>query len=233
MITSRARQSTGTSTSHETHLPAPQHAPSAQARLSRPHEDRGWSESARQPPPQGALAADRLYLQEVAPAAAVPDHPGSSDAEGTSGEGTLKDGSAHAFPKNRRVRKRSEFLRIQGSGSRVTLPSAIVLVAVRPDDGPARIGITVTRKFGNAVARNRAKRLFREFFRRASSILPRGVDFVVIPKTSAAASLSPTQLREEWTRAAGLLGARADSLRRALANAAHTPQTGTRRGSPR
>jgi ribonuclease P protein component len=142
----------------------------------------------------------------------------------------LKDGSPQAFPKDRRVRKRSEFLRIQTTGSRVTLPSAIVLIAARPDDGPARLGVTVTRKFGNAVARNRAKRLFREFFRRASALLPRGVDFVVIPKTSVAGTLSLSRLQEEWSRAAGLLSARADSLRRALANVAGTPQTGNPRG---
>jgi ribonuclease P protein component len=145
----------------------------------------------------------------------------------------LKDGSAQAFPKDRRVRKRSEYLRIQETGSRITLPSAIVLVAARSDDGPARLGITVTRKFGNAVARNRAKRLFREFFRGAGTLLPRGVDLVVIPKASVAGSLSLGLLREEWTRAAGLVGARADSLRRALANAPGPPQTGTRRGSKR
>jgi ribonuclease P protein component len=142
----------------------------------------------------------------------------------------LKYGSAQGFPKNRRVRRRSEFLRIQETGSRVTLPSAIVLIMARPDDGPPRLGITVTRKFGNAVARNRAKRLFRELFRRASNLLPTGVDFVVIPKTSAAGTLSLAALREEWTRAASLLKARADSLRRALANAPPAPQTGSRRG---
>jgi ribonuclease P protein component len=145
----------------------------------------------------------------------------------------LKDGSGQAFQKDRRVRKRREFLRIQETGSRVTLPSAIVLMLARPDDGPARLGITVTRKFGNAVARNRAKRLFREIFRRISAGLPNGVDFVVIPKTSAGGDLSLTRLREEWSRAAGLLGARADSLRRALAKAPPTPQTGKPRGPRR
>jgi ribonuclease P protein component len=145
----------------------------------------------------------------------------------------LKDGSAQLFPKNRRVRKRAEFLRIQETGSRVTLPSAIVLISARLDDGPARLGVTVTRKFGNAVARNRAKRVFRELFRRSSGLLPLGVDFVVIPKTSVAGTLTLSRLREEWSRAAGLLGARADSLRRALANVAASPQTGNPRGHRR
>jgi ribonuclease P protein component len=145
----------------------------------------------------------------------------------------LKDASAQAFPKDRRLRKRREFVRIQETGSRVTLPSAIVLLSARTDDGPARLGVTVTRKFGNAVARNRAKRLFRELFRRSSAFLPCGVDFVVIPKNSARGALSLARLHEEWSRAAGLLGARADSLRRALANTAATPQTATPKGPHR
>jgi ribonuclease P protein component len=103
-------------------------------------------------------------------------------------------------------------------------------MAARADDAPPRLGVTVTRKFGNAVARNRAKRVFREFFRLACDDLPRGVDFVVIPKTSAAGALSLEQVRDEWRRAAGLISARADSLRRALANAPEQPQTRKPRG---
>jgi ribonuclease P protein component len=83
------------------------------------------------------------------------------------------------------------------------------------------------------VARNRAKRLFRELFRRSSAFLPAGVDFVVIPKASVAGALSLTRLYEEWSRAAGLFVARADSLRRALANTAGTPQTGKPKGPHR
>jgi ribonuclease P protein component len=44
----------------------------------------------------------------------------------------------------------------------------------------ARLGIAATRKFGAAVARNRAKRLIREVFRR-NKIVP-GYDVVVVPK---------------------------------------------------
>lgn len=145
----------------------------------------------------------------------------------------MKDGSAERFPKDRRVRKRREFLHIQETGSRITLPSAIVLISARADDGPARLGITVTRKFGNAVARNRAKRLFREAFRRRADLLPKGVDFVVIPKTSAAGRLSLAEIEGEWGRAAGLMSARADSLRRALAKGPPSPQTARPRGSRR
>ena len=45
-----------------------------------------------------------------------------------------------------------------------------------------RLGITVTRKVGNAVFRNRAKRVTREAFRRTRDGLPPGTDVVVIVK---------------------------------------------------
>jgi ribonuclease P protein component len=86
------------------------------------------------------------------------------------------------FPASRRLRTRREFLHVQQKGAKIVLPSFIVLVRARADDRAARLGITVTRKFGPAVLRNRAKRLLREAFRHAVDLLPAGVDIVVIPK---------------------------------------------------
>ena len=45
-----------------------------------------------------------------------------------------------------------------------------------------RLGLSVSRKVGNAVARNRWKRLLREAFRLTRAALPQGVDLVVIPR---------------------------------------------------
>jgi ribonuclease P protein component len=45
-----------------------------------------------------------------------------------------------------------------------------------------RLGIVASRKVGNAVVRNRVKRLIREVFRRSSDARPAGVDLVVIPR---------------------------------------------------
>lgn len=51
----------------------------------------------------------------------------------------------------------------------------------RPDLG--RVGITVSRKIGIAVVRNRAKRLVRESLRRLPEFVPPGVDMVVVVRT--------------------------------------------------
>jgi ribonuclease P protein component len=51
---------------------------------------------------------------------------------------------------------------------------------------PTRIGVTVTRKIGGAVVRNRIKRLVREAFRRVRPGMQAGLDIVWIAKRSAA-----------------------------------------------
>ena len=86
-----------------------------------------------------------------------------------------------------RIRKRSDFIAVQGTGRKIHTKYFLVLVAKR---GTGRVGITVTKKTGNAVTRNRLKRLVREFVRQARSDegawLPPDRDVVVIAKSSAA-----------------------------------------------
>ena len=51
--------------------------------------------------------------------------------------------------------------------------------------GVTRLGITVIKKIGNAVKRNRVKRLVREFFRLNKSYFPQGYDIVVAARKNA------------------------------------------------
>lgn len=61
-----------------------------------------------------------------------------------------------------RLKRRREFLAVAGSGERVVAPG-LILQAGRPTEGAAglRVGFTASRKVGNAVARNRARRRLR------------------------------------------------------------------------
>jgi len=51
--------------------------------------------------------------------------------------------------------------------------------------GITRLGLTVSRKAGNAVKRNRVKRLIREFFRLNDTCFPQGYDIVITAKKDA------------------------------------------------
>jgi ribonuclease P protein component len=75
-------------------------------------------------------------------------------------------GSAHPAPPHAgvpalRLKKRRDFLRAAQRGRRAVRPG-LVLQAVPGPEGTLRVGFTVTRKVGNAVMRNRARRRLKE-----------------------------------------------------------------------
>lgn len=86
------------------------------------------------------------------------------------------------FPKGRRVRRRGEFQRVFDASLRTQGRYLTILVAPNAA-GTTRLGIVASRKLGDAVRRNRAKRLIREVFRRNSPATSgSGFDVVVIPR---------------------------------------------------
>jgi ribonuclease P protein component len=62
--------------------------------------------------------------------------------------------------------------------------------------GISRLGVTVGKKTGNAVRRNKVKRLIREFFRLNKSRFPQGYDIVVAAKKDAS-FLGLRKIKEE------------------------------------
>lgn len=121
-----------------------------------------------------------------------------------------------SLPKAARVRKRSEYQRLQREGQRVTLAHFVLIVSVRdqPNAAGPRLGVTASRRVGNAVRRNRGKRLVREAFRQARELFPDDVDVVVVVKAQAA-NLGLEEVLAEWRSARGALGRRIEAARRA------------------
>lgn len=123
--------------------------------------------------------------------------------------------SGLSFGKERRIRRRSDFLRVQAVGQRTSTAHFVMLVAARDardardlgepnarSSGPgcARVGFVVTRKVGNAVQRNRIKRVCRECFRTWPDLVPDGIDLVIIARARAD-ELGLADVRAEWERA--------------------------------
>jgi ribonuclease P protein component len=86
------------------------------------------------------------------------------------------------FPPSLRLRKRADFLRLSHEGSKVH-QSHFILICRHNPDGLKRFGVTVSRKVGNAVIRNRVKRLVREVCRHSLSVPP--ADYSIIARKGA------------------------------------------------
>lgn len=101
---------------------------------------------------------------------------------------------------------------------RVSLAHFVLILQARSvtADSVPRLGITASRKIGNAVVRNRAKRLVREAFRATRASFPDDIDVVVIVKRELA-GLGLSDVIEEWQAAAGLIARRSELARRNLA----------------
>lgn len=92
-----------------------------------------------------------------------------------------------------RLKRRPEFLRVAGKGRKWAAPGLVLQAASTKQAGTAhlanaaiRVGFTASRKVGNAVARNRARRRLREAARHVLPDQARpGFDFVIIARRTA------------------------------------------------
>jgi ribonuclease P protein component len=100
------------------------------------------------------------------------------------------------FSKSARVLGADEFAEVKRKGRRARVGCLTVATLSTPH---TRLGLTVSRHVGMAVARNRIKRVVREFFRLHRDVFPRG-DNVVIP-AKGAAELSNETIRLQLLKA--------------------------------
>ena len=88
------------------------------------------------------------------------------------------------FPKEKKILNRADFVKLNRSGKRLHTKN-FTLITKQNGQGVTRLGVTVSKKTGNAVERNRVKRRVREFFRLNKTDFPQGYDIVIVAKKDA------------------------------------------------
>jgi ribonuclease P protein component len=94
-----------------------------------------------------------------------------------------------SFRKSEHLRSGADFSRVYALRCVVRMAHLTVFAAPNAD-GRLRVGFSVSKKHGNAVVRNRLKRLLREAFRLSRDELPKGLDLVLIPVGARQTTLS-------------------------------------------
>jgi ribonuclease P protein component len=127
--------------------------------------------------------------------------------------------AAETLTRDDRLRKRREFEECYASGVRAS--GRFIQVFLSAGEAPAdrphcRLGISVPRRVGNAVIRNRVRRRLREIFRRERAALPGSATALVIHARPPAAQASFVELRADYlesTARASRPGARPSTKR--------------------
>lgn len=104
------------------------------------------------------------------------------------------------FPRSRRLTASAEFQRVRSEGSSFR-GELLTFGLLRTDEPASRLGLITSKRVGQAVARNRTRRLLREIFRRHQHELIPGFWLVVIASPRAARSTA-AMLEDDWLRLA-------------------------------
>jgi ribonuclease P protein component len=160
----RARARAREGASHEENLSAESYQATAKTRISGTHEDPSGPRDFEAPTLEGSQAPGRHGRIQV----------------GVSGR-------TGRFGPSDRILESRDFKRISREGRRTAAREFVLIVAdSRSIEERRRIGVSVSRRVGNAVVRNHVKRRIREWFRRKREHLPNSTDVVVIARRGAA-----------------------------------------------
>jgi len=114
----------------------------------------------------------------------------------------------NGFPQQERLKRRQDFEAVYRSGRKRVGREFVCYVARREGRG-RRMGLSVSRKVGGAVVRNRVKRLIREVYRTNRSGMATDVDIVVVARPAAAGlsyAACSEALRKLWRASEVLRG---------------------------
>ena len=142
-----------------------------------------------------------------APRGGVLSLPGAAGKGGSASRSSTA-GQARTLPRSCRLTSRRQFLTVYERGRRVA-SSSFTLFGLPNVAGECRLGLTVTRKLGGAVRRNRVKRMLREVFRRNRERLEPALDLVINAR-SGVLEREAGQLEREFLGAFRRLARRID-----------------------
>ena len=109
------------------------------------------------------------------------------------GESKKQPDKDYSFPQKCRLKKRSEFEAV--FNFRNSAADSDIVVFLMPNGlGYSRLGIVIGRKLGNAVKRNRFKRIVREAFRKLKNSFPANFDILVLPRNPLNTKLKSTDI---------------------------------------
>jgi ribonuclease P protein component len=152
---------------HEAHLPAQEAQARTHARVSR------------------AVAHARRTANPQAQAGKGPA-PAHAVGVAADGERTTARGGRRRRPGRHRLTRSADFDRVYRQGrSRANRYLVVYAFPSATTDAGSRLGVSVGRKVGGAVERNRVKRLLREAFSACAELAPDGHDFVVVARPPA------------------------------------------------
>ena len=150
----------------EKDLPASQPSTQTDPRVHGSHGNTRWTQGAETPARQGTQTPEHLNPAQTARVA------GHRSPQG--------------FSKANRLHRSAEFLRLQRKGVRAQSKHFVLYAGRLGDEAERRLGITVSRRIGKAIVRNRLKRRIRECFRtKLYTAIPEGVATVIVALSGA------------------------------------------------
>ena len=150
----------------EKDLPASQSSTQTHPRLHGSHGNARWTQGTQAPSRQGTQTAQHLNPAQTTRVA------GHRPLQG--------------FSKANRLHRSAEFLRLQRKGVRAQSKHFVLYAGRLGDEAERRLGVTVPRRIGNAVVRNRLKRRIRECFRtKLRTAIPEGIATVIVALSGA------------------------------------------------
>lgn len=87
--------------------------------------------------------------------------------------------------KKNRIKKNEDFQKVFKQGKSMANRQFVIYMLNQPEEKEFRLGLSVSKKIGNAVTRNRVKRLVRQVFLEEKDSLKTGMDFIVIARKPA------------------------------------------------